>query len=165
MACEDGARFLLPKGDCAMLPIVHSTAEELAQYLWHRITTVRTFMCVYDVVSHPKACVVSSSHTHTDNRPSASTASSRAASTRCRSSWRRRRSRRAPTRAASPPGRSRCVRCLCLHLHHPPPLASQPNTSKTYKMTAGRLGRLCCRGRRRRTTPALPREERELAVT
>ena len=22
-----------------MLPIVHSTAEELAQYLWHRITT------------------------------------------------------------------------------------------------------------------------------
>ncbi len=39
MACEDGARFLMPKGDCAMLPIVHSTAEELAQYLWHRITT------------------------------------------------------------------------------------------------------------------------------
>lgn len=41
MTCEDGARFLLPRGDCAMLPIVHSTAEELAQYLWHRITTVR----------------------------------------------------------------------------------------------------------------------------
>jgi len=41
MACEDGARFLMPKGDCAMLPIVHSTAEELAQYLWHRITTAR----------------------------------------------------------------------------------------------------------------------------
>lgn len=40
MTCEDGARFLLPRGDCAMLPIVHSTAEELAQYLWHRITTV-----------------------------------------------------------------------------------------------------------------------------
>lgn len=43
MTCEDGARFLLPRGDCAMLPIVHSTAEELAQYLWHRITTVRFF--------------------------------------------------------------------------------------------------------------------------
>jgi len=32
--CEDGARFLIPTADCAMLPIVHSTAEELAEYLW-----------------------------------------------------------------------------------------------------------------------------------
>ncbi|GAB5037159.1 6-pyruvoyl tetrahydropterin synthase [Nannochloropsis oceanica] len=39
LLCEDGARFVFPTGDCAMLPVVHSTAEELAQYLWHRLTT------------------------------------------------------------------------------------------------------------------------------
>lgn len=35
--CEDGSTFVFPKDDCAMLPIVHSTAEELAVYLWSRI--------------------------------------------------------------------------------------------------------------------------------
>lgn len=39
LACEDGALFVLPTADCAMLPVVHSTAEELAQYFWHRLTT------------------------------------------------------------------------------------------------------------------------------
>lgn len=37
LRCEDGAIFSLPRDDCAMLPIVHSTAEELAALLWHRI--------------------------------------------------------------------------------------------------------------------------------
>lgn len=32
--CEDGARMSLPAADCAMLPIVHSTAEEISEYLW-----------------------------------------------------------------------------------------------------------------------------------
>lgn len=40
LTCEDGAKFAFPKGDCKMLPIVHSSAEELAHYLWGRI--VRT---------------------------------------------------------------------------------------------------------------------------
>ncbi len=37
--CEDGDRFLFPRGDCVMLPIAHSTAEELAMYMWGRILT------------------------------------------------------------------------------------------------------------------------------
>ncbi|KAJ1459559.1 hypothetical protein M885DRAFT_510681 [Pelagophyceae sp. CCMP2097] len=37
MRCEDGSFFSLPKDDCAMLPIVHSTAEELAAMLWTKI--------------------------------------------------------------------------------------------------------------------------------
>jgi dihydroneopterin triphosphate aldolase (PTPS-III) / 6-pyruvoyltetrahydropterin synthase len=35
--CQDGSQFVFPKEDCAMLPIVHATAEELAVYLWSRI--------------------------------------------------------------------------------------------------------------------------------
>jgi dihydroneopterin triphosphate aldolase (PTPS-III) / 6-pyruvoyltetrahydropterin synthase len=35
--CQDGSQFVFPKQDCAMLPIVHATAEELAVYLWSRI--------------------------------------------------------------------------------------------------------------------------------
>jgi 6-pyruvoyl-tetrahydropterin synthase len=30
LTCEDGARFQFPVGDCLLLPVVHSTAEELA---------------------------------------------------------------------------------------------------------------------------------------
>ena len=37
LRCEDGAFFEFPKSDCAMLPIVHATTEELAIYLWSRI--------------------------------------------------------------------------------------------------------------------------------
>eukprot|EP01062_Namystynia_karyoxenos_P046042 TRINITY_DN34369_c0_g1_i1.p1 TRINITY_DN34369_c0_g1~~TRINITY_DN34369_c0_g1_i1.p1 ORF type:complete len:232 (+),score=60.37 TRINITY_DN34369_c0_g1_i1:105-698(+) len=37
MRCEDGATFSFPAADCAELPIVHSTAEELAAYLADRI--------------------------------------------------------------------------------------------------------------------------------
>lgn len=35
--CQDGSVFVFPQSDCAMLPIVHATAEELAIYLWSRI--------------------------------------------------------------------------------------------------------------------------------
>lgn len=37
LVCEDGAEFSFPRGDCAMLPIVHSTAEELAIYCWGKM--------------------------------------------------------------------------------------------------------------------------------
>ena len=37
MACEDGAVFSLPKTDCIMLPLVHSSAEEISHYLWVQI--------------------------------------------------------------------------------------------------------------------------------
>lgn len=37
LTCEDGSVFVFPKSDCAMLPIVHATTEELAIYLWGRI--------------------------------------------------------------------------------------------------------------------------------
>jgi 6-pyruvoyl-tetrahydropterin synthase len=32
--CEDGTFFVFPAKDCAMLPLVHATAEELSIYLW-----------------------------------------------------------------------------------------------------------------------------------
>ncbi len=37
LVCHDGSTFVFPKNDCAMLPIAHATAEELAIYLWSRI--------------------------------------------------------------------------------------------------------------------------------
>ena len=37
LKCEDGSVFCFPKSDCAMIPIVHATTEELAIYLWGRI--------------------------------------------------------------------------------------------------------------------------------
>ena len=37
LVCEDGTKFSFPKDDCAMLPIVHSTVEELAIYCWGQI--------------------------------------------------------------------------------------------------------------------------------
>lgn len=37
LKCQDGSKFIFPKSDCALLPIVHATAEELAIYLWSRI--------------------------------------------------------------------------------------------------------------------------------
>ena len=37
LECEDGSAFSFPRRDCAMLPIVHATTEELAVYLWSRI--------------------------------------------------------------------------------------------------------------------------------
>lgn len=35
--CEDGAKFVFPKKDCVLLPIVHATTEELAIYIWGRL--------------------------------------------------------------------------------------------------------------------------------
>ena len=32
--CPDGAKFSFPTSDCAMLPIMHSSAEELSHYFW-----------------------------------------------------------------------------------------------------------------------------------
>ncbi len=37
MLCEDGSRFSVPESDCALLPIVHSSAEEMAAYICARI--------------------------------------------------------------------------------------------------------------------------------
>lgn len=37
LKCQDGSSFVFPKSDCALLPIVHATTEELAIYLWSRI--------------------------------------------------------------------------------------------------------------------------------
>jgi 6-pyruvoyltetrahydropterin/6-carboxytetrahydropterin synthase len=41
LECEDGAVFSFPKSDCKLLPLVHTSAEELARYLWCRV--VRDF--------------------------------------------------------------------------------------------------------------------------
>jgi len=37
LVCEDGTSYSFPREDCAMLPIHHSTAEELAHYIYCRI--------------------------------------------------------------------------------------------------------------------------------
>lgn len=37
--CEDGARFRFPRADVRLLPIVHSSSEEIAQYLITRLRT------------------------------------------------------------------------------------------------------------------------------
>lgn len=34
LECEDGTVFVFPRNDCAMLPLVHATTEELSIYLW-----------------------------------------------------------------------------------------------------------------------------------
>jgi 6-pyruvoyltetrahydropterin/6-carboxytetrahydropterin synthase len=37
MVTEDGARFVLPRTDCVVLPIEHSSAEEIAAWLLDRL--------------------------------------------------------------------------------------------------------------------------------
>jgi len=37
LECEDGARFVLPRSDVVLLPVAHSSAEELSRYLCERI--------------------------------------------------------------------------------------------------------------------------------
>lgn len=39
MTCEDGTRFSLPRGDCVLLDIRHSSAEELAEWFGNRLRT------------------------------------------------------------------------------------------------------------------------------
>lgn len=35
--CEDDSKFVFPSQDCKILPICHSSAEELSHYLWCRL--------------------------------------------------------------------------------------------------------------------------------
>ena len=37
VTCEDGSRFLLPRKDVVLLPIVHTSVEELSRYLCERL--------------------------------------------------------------------------------------------------------------------------------
>jgi 6-pyruvoyl-tetrahydropterin synthase len=37
ISCEDGSNFSLPAGDCALLPIRHSTAEEIAAFFFKEL--------------------------------------------------------------------------------------------------------------------------------
>jgi 6-pyruvoyltetrahydropterin/6-carboxytetrahydropterin synthase len=37
ITCRDGSRFVLPEADCVFLPIAHSSAEELADYVCTRL--------------------------------------------------------------------------------------------------------------------------------
>ena len=34
LECEDGSKFSFPKSDCVLLPLFHSSAEEIAHYFW-----------------------------------------------------------------------------------------------------------------------------------
>ena len=38
LTCEDGARFVLPSSDVVLMPIAHSSAEELSRYVCERVT-------------------------------------------------------------------------------------------------------------------------------
>lgn len=45
VSCEDGAQYTFPVEDCALLPIVHSTAEELSEYFWTQLNSqIGTFL-------------------------------------------------------------------------------------------------------------------------
>ena len=46
LECEDGASFSFPKGDVIRLPIAHSSAEELAHYLWCRLVRTIGLECM-----------------------------------------------------------------------------------------------------------------------
>lgn len=46
MVCEDGSKFEMPKRDCKLLPLVHSSAEELAHYIWFRIVRTIGLECM-----------------------------------------------------------------------------------------------------------------------
>lgn len=37
LECEDGSKFSFPKSDCVLLPIIHSSAEEISHYFWCQI--------------------------------------------------------------------------------------------------------------------------------
>ncbi len=37
VSCEDGSRFVLPRQDVCLLPVAHSSSEEIAQYLVARL--------------------------------------------------------------------------------------------------------------------------------
>ncbi|CAM9352586.1 unnamed protein product [Chrysoparadoxa australica] len=37
LTCQDGAVISVPEADCAMLPLVHSTAERLARYIFTQL--------------------------------------------------------------------------------------------------------------------------------
>ena len=37
ISCQDASVFVFPRQDCALLPIVHATTEEMAVYLWAEI--------------------------------------------------------------------------------------------------------------------------------
>ncbi|KAL3777764.1 hypothetical protein ACHAW5_004987 [Stephanodiscus triporus] len=37
IVCEDGTKFVFPRRDCLLLPLMHTTAEELAVYLYGKI--------------------------------------------------------------------------------------------------------------------------------
>ncbi|CAN0097530.1 unnamed protein product, partial [Ectocarpus sp. 8 AP-2014] len=45
IVCQDGATFVLPRDDCALLPLIHSTAEELSHFLFSRL--LREFTLPY----------------------------------------------------------------------------------------------------------------------
>ena len=38
LTCEDGTKFSVPRGDVVLLPITHTSAEEISRYLCERIS-------------------------------------------------------------------------------------------------------------------------------
>ena len=40
---ESGSFFSIPQDDCSLLPIVHSTAEELSEYIWDQLVQGLTY--------------------------------------------------------------------------------------------------------------------------
>lgn len=42
ITCQDGTKFVFPLADCISLPIYHSSAEEIAWFLWNRVVCAFT---------------------------------------------------------------------------------------------------------------------------
>eukprot|EP00588_Corethron_pennatum_P033369 CAMPEP_0194346476 /NCGR_PEP_ID=MMETSP0171-20130528/105447_1 /TAXON_ID=218684 /ORGANISM="Corethron pennatum, Strain L29A3" /LENGTH=663 /DNA_ID=CAMNT_0039113607 /DNA_START=543 /DNA_END=2534 /DNA_ORIENTATION=- len=48
ITCEDGTFFSFPRDDCLLLPIAHSTTEELGVYLWARLVEAMGLTALLD---------------------------------------------------------------------------------------------------------------------
>ena len=47
LECEDGSKFSFPRQDCKLLPLIHSSAEELAHYIWQEFVRYCVWMSVF----------------------------------------------------------------------------------------------------------------------
>lgn len=50
LVCEDGSKFSFPRKDVQMLPLVHSSAEELSHYFWCKIIRFVSYSIIIIVI-------------------------------------------------------------------------------------------------------------------
>jgi 6-pyruvoyltetrahydropterin/6-carboxytetrahydropterin synthase len=58
LTCEDGAKFVFPKTDCAQLPIYHSSAEEISHYIYCEVIRYRYIKYFFSMFLIPCYCPI-----------------------------------------------------------------------------------------------------------